>query len=412
MQPNFFKFWPLFFGAALTGLCVIFQHTLVGVRALHENFDTVTTGIVMAAYFVGYLIGSVNGPRIIRRVGHIRTFGAFASIGSAAVLLYPIYINAWMWGFVRLLFGMAISIIWIVVESWLHQQTSNANRAKLMAFYSVLLLAAFCGGPLLLNIAEPTSSELFILASLLMSLVRVPLLLSGASAAPLHEASNEISLRKLFRLAPLGVIGIPLVECCAGVIYGMGAVYALETGLTTKEATIFVAALSFGGILFQYPIGVLSDRMDRRLAIGLISVAATISGIAALAVVPTFNTLLALAVLFGGFCLPIHALLSAHINDYLDATQMVAANAAVVLLVGIGAIFGPALVGILMKLTGPSAFFWFPGLSCGLIALYTVWRMFQRAPVPSDERSEFEMRTPAGSAPNLKSVPMGIDQGD
>ena len=130
MHTNIFRLWPIFFGAALTGLCVIFHHTLIGVRASQENFDTVTMGFIMAAYFVGFLMGSIKGPRIIRSVGHIRTFGAFASIGSAAVLLYPIYINAWFWGGVRFLFGFAISIIWIVVESWLHQQTSNTHRAK------------------------------------------------------------------------------------------------------------------------------------------------------------------------------------------------------------------------------------------------------------------------------------------
>lgn len=386
--------WPLFFGLALIGLGIGMQGSLLGIRASLENFDALNTGMVMAGYYVGYFAGSLYCPSIIVRVGHIRTFGALASLASAAVLVHAVFVNPWVWAAMRFITGFSVIGIYLVAESWLNAQATNQSRGSILSFYMLVVLLGFGAGQFLLNLGDPASFELFICISLLVSLALIPILLS-ATRAPDFHAPSAIGIKKLYRLAPLGVVGSLLVNCCYAMIFGMGAVYATDIGLSVREVALFMGTLICSGALWQWPLGKLSDRVDRRIIISSCSLlAALFAGIGALGGSEEIGSLFIIAAFFGGLVLPLYSMCAAHANDFVSSDQTVAANATLMLIGGLGAVAGPLITGLAMYFLGPPGFFWSLVLPCGGIGIFAAWRIGQRPPAPFEERSKYALRSP------------------
>ncbi len=401
--------WPLFLGLGLIGLGVGMQGSLLGVRAALERFDTTVTGLIMSGYYIGFFVGSLRVPEIIKRVGHIRTFGALASLASTAILVHAVYINPWVWTAMRFVTGFSIIGIWLVAESWLNAESTNQTRGSLLSFYMLVVFMGIGGGQFLLNLGNPTSYELFTLISILVSLAVIPILVTATKAPPFH-APQTVKIKQLYALAPLGTVGSLLINGCYAMIFGMGAVYATEIGLSVREVSLFMGALIFSGVLFQWPVGKISDRMDRRLIIiGCSLLAALCAVVAALNGGEGSWPLFLLAALFGGFCLPLYSLCAAHTNDYLASDQMVAANATLLLVGGIGAVVGPLFTAFFMKQFGPQGFFWSLALPCGGTGVFAAWRITRRAPAPVEERSEFVIRAPTPIGATLDAELEGND---
>jgi MFS family permease len=386
--------WALFLGLGLIMLGNGLQGSLLGVRATIEGFPTTVTGLVMSAYFAGFLAGSTMVPRLVRRVGHIRVFAALASLASVAVLFHSIFVNPVGWGVMRLVTGFCFAGLFIVAESWLNDRATNETRGQLLSFYMVIMLAGMGSGQFLLNLADPASFELFVLISVLVSLALIPILLSAAPA-PEFQTPSAVSLRQLYLISPLGVVGTFGTVMAQGGLVSMGAVFATEAGMSIAEISIFMATVLFGGVLFQWPIGRLSDRFDRRRVMTVVTFMAAICAIAATLVVGPFAgsapvwVLYALIGIFGGLNMPMYSLTMAHTNDYLEPSQMVAASGSLVLVGGIGASFGPIALAGLMTALGPAGFFWGLGLIHAAIGFFALYRMSQRAPIPLDEQGTF-----------------------
>ena len=386
--------WPLFLGIGLIGLGVGMQGSLLGVRASLEGFDTTITGLIMSGYYIGFFVGSICVPAIIKQVGHIRTFGAMASMASTAILVHAVYVNPWVWMAMRFVTGFSIIGIWLVAESWLNAESTNQTRGSLLSFYMLVVFLGIGGGQFLLNLGDPKSYELFTLISILVSLAVIPILIT-ATKAPQFHAPKAVKIKQLYALVPLGVVGSFLINGCYAMIFGMGAVYATEIGMSVREVTLFMGSLIFSGVLFQWPIGKYSDRVDRRLVIIGCSLFATLSAVvAALSGVDGSWLLFLFASLYGGFCLPLYSLCSAHVNDNLSADQMVAANATLLLVGGLGSVGGPLLSALFMAQLGSQGFFWGLALPSAGIGAFAAWRIQRRAPVSAEERSVYTVRAP------------------
>jgi MFS family permease len=394
--------WALFLGLGLIMLGNGLQGSLLGVRATIEGFPVTVTGFVMSAYFAGFLAGSTMVPKLVRRVGHIRVFAALASLASIAVLFHAVFVSPAGWGAMRLVTGFSYAGLYIVAESWLNDRATNETRGQLLSFYMVIMLAGMGAGQFLLNLADPASFELFVLISVLVSLALIPILLTAAPA-PDFQAPSAVSLRQLYRISPLGVVGTFGTVMAQGGLVGMGAVFATEAGLTIAEISIFMAAMLFGGVLFQWPIGRFSDRFDRRLVMTVVTFLAAICAIAAAFVVKPFAGTLPIWVLctligiLGGLNMPMYSLTLAHTNDFLEPSQMVAASGSLVLVGGIGAAFGPVTLAGLMTALGPAGFFWGLGLIHAAIGVFALYRMSRRASMPLDEQGTFVAVPPRAS---------------
>lgn len=381
--------WALFLGLAFIMLGNGLQGSLVAVRAQFEVFNTSVIGFVMAGYFVGFFLGSILVPRLVGRVGHVRVFGALASLASFGVLVYPIFVDPIAWFLIRVLTGVCYAGLYIICESWLNDRATNETRGQLLSIYMIISLLGMGGGQYLLNLYSPADFQLFTIVSVLISLSVVPVLVSAARV-PEFEAPETMGPIRLYKASPLGVVSMFLVGTSAGVVMGMGPSYAYQQGLTIAEVSVFMSAIFIGGFLFTWPIGRLSDIMDRRTVIVITAVAAVAAGAFGASLGNDNKLLVFIAVgLAGGVTFPIYSLSIAYTNDYLSTKQMVAASSALVMTNGLGAMLGPNIGAGAMELFGPSGFYiTIAGIHVAMAA-FALWRMTRRAALPAEEQGTF-----------------------
>ncbi|BHH84514.1 MFS transporter [Desulforhopalus sp. 52FAK] len=364
------------------------QATLIGVRASIEGFGTTITGLVMSGYFIGLIIGCNLVPKIVGRVGHVRTFGALASLASTSILVQAIFVAPGVWWVMRVITGFAYAGMFIVVESWLNDACENGTRGKVLSFYMIVSLGGMAGGQMLLNIAHPSGFELFLLVSLLISLAVIPILLSTAKG-PQIEVMEHVGIVQLYQVSPLGVVGMFVTGMTIGAFFGMGAVYAAEIGLSVKDVSFFMGVLILGGFLFQYPLGWLSDQCGPIRIIIFSCVGGALVCFLAMNFTGEGVLFYAIVAAVGGLSMPLYSLCCVHTNDYLTPTQMVAASGTLVLLSATGAAVGAPCTAIAMDIFGPEAFYGSLGVMLCSVAMFALWRSTQRVEVVAEEQGDF-----------------------
>ena len=382
------KNWALFFGYALISLAHGLQGTLIGVRAVFEGFSFISTGVVIAGYYVGYLTGSITIPIFLKRVGHIRVFAALASLASIAILLHSVFLQPQMWFFIRILSGISLAGIYVIMESWLNDKSTNETRGQILSIYMIITFAFLGLGQLLLNLSDPVQVDLFILVSILLSFALLPILLSNTEA-PNTSDPKSLSLKELFIISPLGFVGAFFTGLAHSALLGYGAVYAAAKGLSLLEISIFMLIVSSFGALFQWPIGYISDKIDRRIV--LIGVAFIASGLSLFIVASSYISIIIfflLLAIFSGMSLPMYSLTIAHTNDFLHQNEIVGATATIGILIGLGAICGPIIASFFMSIIGPDGFFIYLFIVHALLGLFGLYRMAKRTK-PADLESQY-----------------------
>lgn len=382
--------WSLFLGMAFLMLGNGLQGTLISWRANYEGFDPSTIGWVMTAFYLGFLIGSLYTTRLIRQVGHIRVFAALASLASTAVLIQVLAISPSVWLIMRLVSGFCFAGIYVVVESWLNARSNNNTRGQILSFYMFVSFAGLAGGQLLFKIADPSSFNLFLLTSILLSVALIPILISRTSA-PVIEESESMSVRKLWSIAPAGVASIALNSIAQGSMFGMGAVYAANAGMDVSQTALFMSSFITLGALFHWPLGWLSDKIDRRIVVAGASVMATILSAVLFKLDNQTIIFIFMFGLLGAFVLPIYSLSVAHTNDRLRPEQMTHASGTMVLLYGLGSALGPLSVGYALNHFGNAFFFAYIGLINLLSALLVFYFIFQKEAVPDEEQGDYQL---------------------
>lgn len=378
--------WALLFSMGLSSISNGLQGSLLGLRANFEDFDTSTTGFIMSGYFAGFLLSSVLTPRMLERVGHIRVFAAFASLASVSPLIHGMMVDPYVWFAGRMVTGFCFAGIFIIAESWLNDRATNETRGVLLSIYMIFNVGGMGMGPLMLNLSHPMAVDLFVLASVLISIAMIPLLLA-ASSAPSFEAPEKLSVRALYKLSPLGVVGMVGVGMSNGALVGMGAVYADGIGMSIVQVSILISLVFLGSVLLQFPIGILSDKFDRRLVITVVTLAAAaLTGVGAVMSLNEPTSIMALFCLFGGLSFPMYSLCLSHANDRLNPKQMVAASSTLLLAAGVGAIGGPPGVSFAMNYLGPNGFLWFFAVIHGAVGLFAIIRMSIRAATPLEDQ--------------------------
>ncbi len=380
--------WALLFGMLLLMMGNGMQGTLLGLRGAIEGFSADELAYVMSGYFLGFLGGSRLTPGMIRRVGHVRVFAAMASIISAMFILYAAFPSVIAWGLMRIVVGFCFSAVYIVAESWLNDSATNETRGKLLSIYMIVQMMGIVIAQMALNLADPGGYELFVTISVLVSLSFAPILLS-VSPAPVFNTTQPMTLRRLFETSPLGCVGTFFLGGIYSAMFGMSAVYGTQAGLNVAEISVFVAMFYVGGLVLQFPVGWISDRMDRRvliLALNAIGAAVAVLGIA---FGRTEFVLYACAFMIGGLANPLYSLTIAYTNDFLDPQDMAAASAGLMFINGVGAIGGPLIVGYAMQAVGPWAFFAYLGALMGMTSLYALYRMTQRPSVAVSDTASY-----------------------
>jgi len=372
--------WALLFGILLLMVGNGLQGTLLGVRGEMEGFSTMEMSIVMSSYFVGFLGASRMVPDLIRRVGHVRVFAALASFVSAVLILYPAWANPWAWAVGRVIIGFAYCGVYVTAESWLNNAATNETRGQALSAYMIATTLGIIVAQGLLLLADPGGYTLFIIISVLVSVSFAPILLS-ISPTPAFDSTAPMQLTKLLKTSPLGCVGMFLMGGIFAAQFGMSAVFATKIGLGLAQLSTFVAAFYVGGLILQYPIGWLSDRMDRRALICIIASAGAIAALLPLLAGTYFYLLLVSAFVIGGMSNPLYSLLIAHTNDFVAVEDMAASSSGLLFINGLGAILGPIVVGQMMDLMGAQGFFVIILVLLGLLGGYAAYRRTRRAAV-------------------------------
>lgn len=375
--------------------------TLLGVRGEMEGFSSATLGLVMSGYFIGFVLGTFFVPNIIRRIGHIRMFAALASIASIITLMHGLFVHPLAWLLLRLISGVTIVGLYIVIESWLNEQTPNEQRGHVFSAYITTTLIGLGIGQALLLAGDIGGLYLFALGSILLSLGLVPVALTRVTEPTITDASR-LGLRALYTVSPLGVVGCVFSGLGAGAFWGLGAVFAAGIGLSPAGIAGFMGLTILGGAVMMWPIGRLSDRHERRTVlmwVCIFSALAAALATALTAVEPTWVLLGGL--IYGAFGFSIYALSAAHTNDHVEPEQMLEVSSSLQLLWGSGAILGPIIAGLLMQFTGPASLLPFIAVSALIPGVFARYRMTVSAPVAAEDQGDW--------APLMATSPVSLE---
>ena len=366
------------------------QGTLLPLRASLEQFSTFSIGSIGAAYFFGFTVGCLKGGELVKSVGHVRVFLAMSALASATPLIHGMILNPVAWVFLRSLTGFCFAVLYIVIESWLNEQSTNESRGLVFSTYVMITLTVMAAGQMMTLLYDPSGFQLFIIASVLVSLSAVPIALS-TSESPIQPHAVEVDIPRLFQLSPAGTIGCLGVGISNGAFWSLAPVFTAGISKDPSLAAWFMSSAVVGGAIAQWPIGSLSDRIGRRRTLILCSVAGAFFAAVILLMSGElgFLGINLLSAAWGMCAFPMYAIAVAHANDYADADDYVMVSSGLLLMFGAGAIFGPFLASAVMEFTGASGLYLTTLFVHAALALYVLLRIVRRGKSTVDHHIEF-----------------------
>ncbi len=382
--------WPLFLGILFIGLGNGLQGTLSSWRADFEGFSVLTTGLIMSGYFIGQLVSSILAPKQIKKTGQIRTYAAYASIASTAILIQILFIEPPVWLVARFLSGFCIAGIMIIVEGWLNSISSNENRGQIFSIHMIVVWGGLALGQGLFAVDDPAGVSLFLLASILLSISLIPILLTEIKA-PEADIQESLGLRALWKASPSGVATIGLSGLASAGFFGVGTIYAVKAGLSVSQTALFMTLFIGFGAASQWPLGWLSDKIDRRKVIMFCCVTVICICIVLASFEFTSTILLILSALVGAFTLPLYSLGVAQSNDRLEPKQMISASGTIVLVFSIFAALGPFTMSYFLELFEMFGFMIYMGIVHLVIAVTVLIMMMINQNVNESEQTDFQV---------------------
>jgi len=369
------------------------QGTFISLRAAEEGFSTSLIGLVGAGYSIGFAIGCIYVTRVLRAIGHIRTFSAMAAIAATAALSMVLVIDPLFWFAMRLVSGICFASLFATVESWLNAAVVNSNRARTLSIYRLVDLGSVTAAQYLIPGVGIGGFQLFAVISMALTLSLVPISLADRSSPTVPEAIR-FDVKKLWNISPLATIGCIVVGLTNAAFRNLGPIYAHEIGLSVTAIASFMSAGIVGGVVLQYPLGIYSDRLDRRVVIIVSTLGSALAALF-LAFLAGSDEWLNLAgiFVFGAFAMPLYSLCSAHANDHAADGEHALVSAGLLFFWSIGAIIGPLFASILLDLFGPQALFLYTAAVLVAFMAYTVLRMGARPAVPAGDERRSRFRT-------------------
>lgn len=357
------------------------QVTLVSVRANIEGFPAAQIGLLGTVYFIGFIGGCFLTAGLIRRAGHIRVFGALVALAAVSTLAMVVWIDLLVWTAARGIAGFCFAGLSMVLESWLNARAQSTDRGRILSLYRVVDLVAVLGGQFMLPAFGARGFEVFAAVAMLFCLAIIPISLSRHDNPPPPE-SRRLRLRHVWSISQIGCVGCVTIGLTNAAFRTIGPVYAQNVGLGVDQIAVFIGAAVLGGALSQYPLGVLSDRIDRRFVLIAATIGAAAAGVV-LALAHTSEPGLAFvgAFLFGMFAMPLYSLSVAHANDYAGPGDFVELSGGLMFCYGLGASVGPMAASLVMERFGASSFFLYTTVVHGSFVLFVLYRMTRRSAV-------------------------------
>jgi len=363
--------------------------TYLPIRLIVEHYPDIAVGLMATTHSIGFLLCCLIAPRIIHSIGHIRAFTAFGGAMAAISLAFAGWVDPLPWIVLRLVTGFCSGGVFTVVESWLNDGATSRERGGILSIYMVSVKLSYAAGQLLLTTGDPHSFAFFMIASAAYSVCLIPVSITRASS-PLLVGTKRMGILEVYRTTPAAAIGCFAAGLLTSAVTNIGPAYGTEINISTSEIAILMASMQIGGLILQYPLGALSDRIDRRWVVAGASLAA---GAVSMAV--AFNTgwptwvLALLLCLWGGFALSLYALAIAHANDFAEKDQIVSLAGTLLMIWATGSAIGPLLATLVMHRVGPAGLFLYATAVSLILAVFVLWRRTRRAAVPADQRAPY-----------------------
>ncbi len=351
----FFSTLTMMIGTGLLG-------SLLSLRMNAEGFSEVVTGFILSGFYVGLVIGPLLCPSIIKRVGHIRAFAVFAATNTATTLLYPLFISEYLWFIGRVMSGLSMMGMYMVIESWLNDRTEAHMRGRVFSVYMSMAFIGLGIGQLFLRTGKVIGAELFLVAAIFVVMSLIPVALTRSISPTLPEIIS-MKTSDLFRKAPMGLLGSLAVGMIAGAFYSLGPIYAKQIGLDVDMIAYYMSLTIICGFFMQWPIGNLSDRLDRKYV--LAGIALMISLACGMILLTSDGPVLLIFLstgLYGGMAFTLYPVAVAHTNDRMEAYEIIPASSALLSSYGFGACLGPIAAASLMAIMGPIGLYVFIAL--------------------------------------------------
>ncbi|MFN2359168.1 MAG: MFS transporter [Desulfotignum sp.] len=342
MIANIKPFIALYTAVALLMMGLGLLNTYLGFRLSLEGVSTQITGLVLSAYFAGLVAGTTWCRKIIRSVGHIRAFSVFAAVTTAVVMIHGFYTSPLLWAGLRFVAGISNMGLFMVIESWLNECAEPAVRGRIFSIYMIVTYMGSTVGQQLLNVGDVHSQTLFLVAGMFVVLSTIPVAVTH-TIRPRLPKIEQIAMKTIFAKAPIGILGCFASGMLHSAFYAMGPV---------AQISWFMTLTVFGGLVLQWPVGMMSDRLDRTLVLpGLGIILAMISIVILLSARYSFTMLLVATAIFGGVFFAIYPVAVARAHDIFDARDVVKVSSVLLLCYGIGAMFGPMLSSFVMAVS-------------------------------------------------------------
>ena len=363
---------------------------LLPLRGQMEGFSTASLGLLGTAWAGGFVAGCFFAPRLVRKVGHVRAFGAFAATGAIIALLTGLMINEVVWILLRAFTGFTMAGAFMVIESWLNEKATNENRGTVFGLYMMVTYASIMGGQMIVAAGYISQASLFMVAGIFFCCSLIPTAVSSAaSPRPLQDVS--LDLRGLYANSPVAFAACLLIGVANGAWGTLGAVYGARVGISTAEIALMMSLVVVAGAVMQMPAGRLSDRTDRRYVLAGAALGAAMVGLAIFAATPRAGSfVIAMTAAYGALAYTLYSVAVAHANDHARPEDFVKVSGGLLLLYGFGTMIGPVIGAALMGSLRPESLFLATALAHFVLAGYTLLRISRRAPVPVQDREAFK----------------------
>jgi len=367
--------------------------TFLSLRLTIEGFSTQMTGLILTSYFVGSVVGAIYCRPLIKSVGHIRAFSAFAALATAMIMLHGIYISALAWAIFRFFTGIATIGLFMVIESWFNECTQPHTRGRVFSIYMVMSYLGGSVGQQLLNLGEIKDQTLFFVIGFLLISCIIPIALTH-SIHPQMPKPDPIKLKIILKKAPLGILGCFTAGLTNSSFYTMGPVFCHQKiNLSVSQLSYFMTLTVLGGLMFQWPLGSFSDRFDRSKVIPVLGgVFALISMLMIVAAQSPFWIFMVGTAIFGGFMFTLYPAAVARAHDMFEPENVVNVSSALLLFYGIGAVVGPIVSSAVMEIVdmpyGFYLYFSIVGATYALVSLFLRHKEIARI-IPVEDQVDF-----------------------
>lgn len=381
------------FLAPLSGMFIFalasgYLTTLIPLRINASDSSDFIAGLMGTVYYLGLLAGSFRSEYIVSQVGHIRSFACFMALLCATILGLAISDNTTLWLILRFLNGMAVAGIFVVVESWLLSESDSSNRGRILSFYMVSLYGANALGQLFIGYIDTYSLMPFILIGILLSLSIFPPAMTRMPV-PQIEQPSSLSLLKLFKLTPSGMLGCFAGGLVLGGLYSMLPIYLANLeGSSDKSVAYYMAVTTLGGMCLQFPVGYLSDMIDRRKVLVGTCITGCLFclGVSVCSDDSLFNY--PLLFLLGGAIFTLYPVAISHGCDHMHPDDIVAGTQGLLLAYSLGACIGPMMAAVAMGHLTDGLMLYFVVIM-GSTGLFFLVRMPFRPAIYSVEEQNF-----------------------